>query len=504
MAGRGDGSNGGPPSNLPLFMPPRSHGRLSSLATSESTGTNSSQYSIPFKMGFENLKALTPISSESDWSNLPTDGGFVPVEQYRALQARFNEMHREHANLVKERLVLEAKNTVLKEAYDHLVERIPISLAEPITLKRENYPMVTYWYRHEYQSALADGKITSVDDAPLYPNEADDNDDEDGATVPEQSGGVVKGKRGKGRASQGQNVKMRYLQHENGDVIDGWRASDIRRFARSIFVGFALQGKLFHSWVEGVDAASRTCFYRDMVARFPELGLCELDWKSEQIASEIYSQWRSNWMNKKEAEKTKGKNPAKRSVDENLNNASQKKTKFLKPTGDSVTVESIPVDPLNSVPQVDGNAADAPGSSMQSTGETSSDRQIPLFLFANDQPQYQFSINKPFAAALSPFPLPSLPAVKPQDLLNPGQHPLDMHPRQAGPLPDATQKPSKRGNKMRANKHSVTPRNLCAKEWVEQYHGTVDEFAAYFSALPAQELERFKALSKSLSNEKDD
>ena len=57
---------------------------------------------------------MTPISSESDWTNLPTDGGFVPVAQYRSLQARFNEMHREHANLVKERLVLEAKNSVLK------------------------------------------------------------------------------------------------------------------------------------------------------------------------------------------------------------------------------------------------------------------------------------------------------------------------------------------------------------------------------------------------------
>ena len=240
-----------------------------------------------------------------------------------------------------------------REAYEHLLERIPLSIAEPITLKREDYPMVTYWYRHEYQSALADGKITSVDDAPVHPNEADDIDDEgngeDSATVPEQSGGAAKGKRGKGRASQGQNVKMRYLQHENGDVIDGWRAADIRRFARSIFVGFALQGKVFHSWVEGVDAASRTCFYRDMVARFPELGFCELDWKSEQIASEIYSQWRSNWMNKKEAEKTKGKNPAKRSVEESLNNASQKKIKFLKSVSESATMESIPVDPLDSV-----------------------------------------------------------------------------------------------------------------------------------------------------------
>jgi len=56
---------------------------------------------------------------------------------------------------------------------------------------------------------------------------------------------------------------------------------------------------------------------------------------------------------------------------------------------------------------------------------------------------------------------------------------------------------------MRANKNSITPRNLCAKEWVEQHHGTVEEFATYFSALPAEELERFKVLSKSLSSEKD-
>ena len=32
-------------------------------------------------------------------------------------------------------------------------------------------------------------------------------------------------------------------------------------------------------------------------------------------------------------------------------------------------------------------------------------------------------------------------------------------------------------------------RNLCAKEWVEQHHGMVDEFATYFLALPTEELE---------------
>jgi hypothetical protein len=59
----------------------------------------------------------TPISSfESGWSNFQTDGRFIPVEQYRLLQARYNEVHREHINLVKERVLLEAKNSVLKYA----------------------------------------------------------------------------------------------------------------------------------------------------------------------------------------------------------------------------------------------------------------------------------------------------------------------------------------------------------------------------------------------------
>lgn len=71
-------------------------------------------FSLQYDIDIGCIKSTTPISSESDWTNLPTDGGFVPVEQYRSLQARFNEMHREHANLVKERLVLEAKNAVLK------------------------------------------------------------------------------------------------------------------------------------------------------------------------------------------------------------------------------------------------------------------------------------------------------------------------------------------------------------------------------------------------------
>lgn len=243
-----------------------------------------------------------------------------------------------------------------REAYGHLVARVPSSLTKHIVLKREDYPKITYWFRHEYLAALAEGRITAIDDAPVKAqgaehNEFDDDDDgEEGVGVREQSSGVPKGKRGKGRASQGENVKMCYLQLENGDIIDGWRATEICRYARSVFVGFALDGKVFHSWVEGVDAASRSDYYRQMVARFPEVGLCDLDWKSEQIAGEIYSQWRTNWANKVGTEKTKGKTSIKQLLDEDLkDDSSHKKTRVLVTTSKLTSVDALPVNLPDSV-----------------------------------------------------------------------------------------------------------------------------------------------------------
>jgi hypothetical protein len=60
MAGRVDSFDGGQAGNFQLFLP-NSRGRPTELATgtSESTGTNSSQYSIPSNnYSFENYKVL--------------------------------------------------------------------------------------------------------------------------------------------------------------------------------------------------------------------------------------------------------------------------------------------------------------------------------------------------------------------------------------------------------------------------------------------------------------
>ena len=57
----------------------------------------------------------TPTSSlESAWSNIQTDSALVSIKQYHSLQARFNEMQREHSNLVKQCELLSVKNSTLK------------------------------------------------------------------------------------------------------------------------------------------------------------------------------------------------------------------------------------------------------------------------------------------------------------------------------------------------------------------------------------------------------
>ncbi len=68
--------------------------------------------SIPYINSSQIIQSTpTPISSlESGWSNSQGDKRFVPVESYRSLQAQYDEMHREYANLLKERVRLEAKN----------------------------------------------------------------------------------------------------------------------------------------------------------------------------------------------------------------------------------------------------------------------------------------------------------------------------------------------------------------------------------------------------------
>jgi hypothetical protein len=67
------------------------------------------------------IKATSTSNSsfESGWSNVQANSALVSMEQYLSLQARFNEMQREHSNLVKQCDLLDAKNSALKYVLLH-------------------------------------------------------------------------------------------------------------------------------------------------------------------------------------------------------------------------------------------------------------------------------------------------------------------------------------------------------------------------------------------------
>ncbi|KAL7280472.1 hypothetical protein ACG7TL_005403 [Trametes sanguinea] len=98
--------------------------------------------------------------------------------------------------------------------------------------------------------------------------------------------------RGGTRAAHGINVSMRYITDIDGNVIDGYRATAMRKSFRDFCVFLWNKGRAPASWKRGADAWVTERYYAWMTARHPELGYCEDNWWAEQIAVENYSQWR--------------------------------------------------------------------------------------------------------------------------------------------------------------------------------------------------------------------
>ena len=75
-------------------------------------------------------------------------------------------------------------------------------------LDRSDYPQILFWFKQDWLH---------------YERE--------------NSGATRLLSRGKGRA--GENISLRYIEGKDGNVIDGYRAGEIRKFARSIWMQLA-------------------------------------------------------------------------------------------------------------------------------------------------------------------------------------------------------------------------------------------------------------------------
>jgi hypothetical protein len=132
--------------------------------------------------------------------------------------------------------------------------------------------------------------------------------------------------RGRARASLNVNVAMRYVERENGDLIDGDRASEIRKFARAIWVSFGKKRLAPAKWGQaGVE--TRKDYFQEMNSRFPELRYCDLDWKSEQVATDNYPSWYTTWASKRKE--------LKQESEEDITNKSAQSKRPRKPSTQS-------------------------------------------------------------------------------------------------------------------------------------------------------------------------
>lgn len=136
--------------------------------------------------------------------------------------------------------------------------------------EREHYPSVKYWYRHEWSTA----EVNLV-------------------------AHIGAGAHGKARAAQGENVTLRFIEDEEGNIIDGFRATAMRRFARELWAGLNSVGKAPKTWGK-VDATVAAQYRNEMERRFSELRLCDNNWKSDYIATLNYPSWYNNNVDKEE------------------------------------------------------------------------------------------------------------------------------------------------------------------------------------------------------------
>ena len=113
--------------------------------------------------------------------------------------------------------------------------------------------------------------------------------------------------RGSTRAAQGINVTMRYISDADGNIVDGYTASAMRRSFRIFCVWLWQEKRAPQSWRRGMDAWISERYHSWMNTRHEELLLCEDDWWSEEIAVDNYSQWRKKhiaYLAKRDCKKT--------------------------------------------------------------------------------------------------------------------------------------------------------------------------------------------------------
>ena len=146
---------------------------------------------------------------------------------------------------------------------------IPASTSKPPSLKKDDFPAIKFWRQRDYTQYLNSKKKSRriVD-----PNNA-----------PYQRGGTR-------LAESNENVATDYIELEDGQVVEGDKAANIRKRVRDIFKEMKSSAKMVlpKTWSEA-GITERTFFLQELYKDYPYIAFCDDDWKGIFLASRTLS-----------------------------------------------------------------------------------------------------------------------------------------------------------------------------------------------------------------------
>ena len=146
---------------------------------------------------------------------------------------------------------------------------------------QSDYPHIKYWTRMQWKD-----------------NENNNKDASDILEIKDKT-------RGGTRSAKGENVMMLYIEHKDGTPIDGNTAAQIREHARLIWKDLFHRGIAPEKWTDASKEV-RDEYFREMEERWVVLRYCENHWKTNKLATALYSIWYNQYL--KKASKAHGGN----------------------------------------------------------------------------------------------------------------------------------------------------------------------------------------------------
>ncbi|KAJ7041113.1 hypothetical protein C8F04DRAFT_1391239 [Mycena alexandri] len=393
---------------------------------------------------------------------------------------RIQQLEQICASLKQENLLLLTENRTVKNMCTMLVDRIPVLLTDPGTPLssgpgrriapsrtpapppvQADYPLISWWNQSDWTQYLKGLSGTST--------------------------GAPAGPRGSKRASEGINVALRFVQSADGEMISGFRASEIKSYATQLLNDMGLSGIEPHSWDTGGRDIQQN-FYADIYLKFPEMALCSQDWKARHMAIHMYPSWHTNHLKRKaklengvSSKRAKKEETPDSGLDDAMYTMPEETPEVPVPVGlDGDDKDAVPtpkvtikiVNPLDRTP----------------TPELRGEVPVPA-VTPTDVPEDPV----PLADAVA---LPAHSAVVSEPPVTLGADeaassatitPIDTTTATATPAvdaPAATVTPASKGTKMTPTAGSNTARNLCAKAWCTKHPGGLtSQYKMYWDSI---------------------